>query len=367
MAPKKGEFPARPPTLAEALYGNTEIETTLANGNSNSKDLNLGALENTKKEKATVVEKKEQKIQKNLKPVKSIVAQQEASLSQPLPQEASSDLINGFVLPTQSEAITNLQMDYLLQRKSLLIRYIASTRTFTSVVTVIVGVLGYWKLNGYMSDYLFKDGYFQAVKSLFNNSYFLDDFSHLVLYLVLLVTSFFMFAKMQSGFLQFESEDVPKNFQNYFNIDMSDYATVKHPDNFKKLNKDEKEMVKFMKEYSVCLNYRDHAVAFMIDRPKDKVENEKIPSFEIIGYGIRRVYVKAGMFKDLLGLTLRNLVQKHQDFNVSIKIYNFEEADISVLRKAGFVKSGSEKLGLLTLLFGVTKDTYVLETDNVEF
>lgn len=327
---KKGEFPAKPPTMAEAMgEGKTE-------------------------------NKSDNKVASAQTPPRPSVKQVDAHLNEPLSADAPATIESGWITPDKSEAIVNLQMDYILQRKSLLTRAILGSRFFSSVVIGIMGVIAYYRLNEYVSDYLLKDGYFAAAKALLSNSYFLDDLVNVVFTYIFLFTACFITIKYQIAWLQRESEEVKDNMETYFNADLSIYSTVK---NVQKPKKDEKDMVHFFKANSVVVDYREAPIAFMVIKPVEGEDN----SYEITAYGVRRVYVKAEVFADVLGLTLKKLVNKG-DFKIKVKLYSFETLDAKVLRKAGFVKSRSESFSFfLSNFLNLTLDTYEFELNAVEF
>lgn len=331
---KKGEFPARPPTLAEAMSEEKSSDK--------SKDK---VVANVSKKEIT----------------RPVVKQVDAHLHEPLPADTPPTIDSNWVTPDKSEAVVNLQMDYILQRKSLLIRGILGSRFFSSLVIGIMGIVTYNKLNGYISDYLLKDGYIAALFKLFRNNYFLDDLVSVLLIFISIFAVCFVFVKYQSAWLQGESESVAANMEQYFNADLTKYSTIK---NIQKPKKDEKELIQFFKANSVVIDYRKAPIAFLIKKPIEGEEN----SFEIISYGIRRVYVKANMLKDLLGLSFKKLVEDDQDFKMMIKIYSFETADVEMLKKAGFVKVKSEKFSfILSNFLNMSYDTYEFELNAIEF
>lgn len=330
---KKGEFPARPPTLAEAMEDAKVFD--------NSKD------------EVAAVPKKEIK--------RPTVKQIDAHLNEPLPADAPPIIDSNWVTPDKSEAVINLQMDYILQRKSLLIRSILGSRFFSSLVIGILAMVTYKRLNGYISDYLLRDGYISAIFELFKNSYFVDDLVNVSFTFIFIFAACFIFVKYQTAWFQTESEEVVDKMEDYFNGDLKKYSTIK---NFQKPKKDEKELINFFKTNSVVIDYRNAPIAFLITKPIKDEEN----SFEITSYGIRRVYVKAEMFRDLLGLTLKKFVDSKKDFKVMIKIYSFETLDVKLLTKAGFVKTNSEKFSfILSNFLNMTYDTYEFELNSVEF
>lgn len=356
MSHKKGEFPARPPTLAEALYEGKEIGTKPENAEEILKSLNLNVKKDDKKDVKKVVKKD---IKKEVKQDKKIVHQVDAHIDTPLPMETESKIEGNYILPNQCEAVTNLQMDYIMRRKSELIKSILKSRVFSSSMIGLLTVIGYYKIGDYFNDYTFKGGLINGILGLFKNGYFVDDLFTLVFIILFLLVTVFSILKFLAYPLQNEGEQVPNNFEKYFNLDLNEYASV----DLKKMNKEEKEMVKFTKEYTFSISYRESPVAFMVAKPEGN-------NIRIIGYGVRKVYIKAELFKDLLQLLLKRFVieSKEKPERISVELYNFEEFDVNIMKRAGFFKEKSENIGfLISTVFGITKDTYVFETDSIEF
>jgi hypothetical protein len=368
MPPKKGEFPARPPTLAEALYEGKEIGTRPENHEEILKSLNLDALkteqDNEKDLTTKTVVKKEVK-KENKKPV---VHQVDGHIDTPLPMEVPSKIDSKYILPNQCEAITNLQMNYILRSKSNLVKSILKSRTFSSFIFVIISTIAYRQIGDYFTDYTFRNGIWIGIKSLFSNSYFTNDLFTFFYLVFFLIAGSFTLLRFISSPLQEEASNVPSNFEKYFNIDFNEYAALQNIEkNYNKLNKSDKELVKYVKDNTFCIVYREAPVAFLVVKPEngDTGKNLKITSF-----AVRAVYIKAELLKDLIAMMFKKfLINENDNINsISVELYSFEEFDINIFKRAGFYRQNVQSLGFfLSTLFGITKDTYVFETDSIEF
>lgn len=384
MPPKKGEFPERPPTLAEALYSGKEIGTRPENHEQILKDLNLPSLKDVEKQKKAVETGKTGKTSKTVKKIEKTDTEKEElksvgqindHIGEPLPDELPATIEANFVSPNECQAVTNLQIDYVRLRKAALIKYILNSRVFSALIFGVFSIIAYYKIGGYLNEYTFKDGILSAIKILYNNSYFLNDLFVLMFLICLALTAFFTILRLLSHFLQEEADNVPKNFKKYFNIDLNNYSRIQIDDPFnnkklKKLNSKDFELIKFMKDYSFCIVYRETPVAFLTIKPHDLGDNNY--DLEIIGYGIRRVYIKAELFKDLLQMMFKKyILQNEKQIKINsiyLNIYSFEKFDIDILRKAGFYRYKKDTINfILTNFFGITKDKYVFETESVEF
>ena len=350
---KKGEYPERPPTLAEALYQGKDLGTRPANADQILKDLGMSNPKTQSKTKTT-----------STAPSKKLVSQVDAHMSTPLPSDAPAKIEANYILPEQCEAVTNLQMDYILLRKSTMIRTILSSRVFSSGFFGITTIIAYRYIGEYFSEYTFKKGVMDGLYQLFGNSYFKDDLFVLFFIIMIILATAFTSMKFITAFLQQESVDVPKNFQKYFNVDLNQYATLSNVDkSFNKLNKIDKDLVKTMRDNTLCIVYREAPVAFMSVTP------DKDANIKITGYGVRRVYIKAELLKDLLSMLFKRFVLTDSPVeNITVDLYSFEKTDIDLFKRAGFYRCKKNSLGfLISTIFGITRDTYIFEKNSVEF
>ena len=340
------------------------------------KDLNLDALKKPEKKDpenktettkvVTSTKPRQAKRETFSKPVKQV----DAHIDAPIPAEAPPSINSTYILPTECEAVTNLQMDYLLHRKSAFIRSIISSRVFSSLGFGIFTMIAYYKVGDYFTEYTFKKGTWDGVKSLYANGYFMDDAITMLFMLAMIVATFFTFLKFLSNPLQQEADTVPKNFDKYFGIDLNKYAVLADVEkNYNKLSKADKDLVKHMKDNTFCIVYREVPVAFLACKQTKSPSDDQV-DIEITAYAVRKVYVKAELFKDLISMVFKKFItnEKSNVNQISIDVYSFENFDINILKRAGFYRQKRHSLGfLLTSVLGMTKDTYVFESESIEF
>lgn len=379
MPPKKGQFPERPPTLAEALYSGKEIGTKPENHEQILKDLNLDALRPKKEEKET---KKIKTVTKSTtstvsanKETPKAVRQLNAHIDTPIPNETPSTIESTYILPSECEAVTNLEMEYMLYRRSNYIRSILSSRVFSSLALGIFSLIAYRQVGEYFSDYTFRNGNIEAFKSLYNNSYFMNDFVTMLYMMAIFVVTCFSMLKFLAAPFQKEADKVPENFEKYFGVDLNEYAALNINKNYNKLSKSEKEIIKYMKDNTFSIVYKDVPVAFLVCKQTDSEDGEGV-DVKILSYGIRRVYMKADLLKDLIAMMFRKFIRDEKSSSntnnkvnsISVDIFNFETYDVDIFKRAGFYRKERESLGFLeSTILGITKDTYVFETDSIEF
>ncbi|KAG0678193.1 hypothetical protein C6P40_000873 [Pichia californica] len=382
MAPKKGQFPERPPTLGEALYSGKEIGTRPENHEQILKDLNLGSLipkkedskiedSNkviTKKTISTATNTKSSKSSKSSKEVKS-VKQMDAFIDSPIPVENPSTINSTYILPSECEAVTNLLIEYILYRRSTLIQSTIKSRIFSSFALAIFSMISYYKIGDYFTDYTFKKGLLNGIWSLWNNSYFMDDFITMLFIIGIFILGLFTSLKYLASSLQEEADSVPKNFEKYFKTDLTQYSSINIDKNYNKLNKKEKELLNLMKDNTFSIVYKDVPVAFL---SVEQVESYSTIDIKINSYGVRRVYVKADLLKDLIAMLFKKFFTENESSkpisSISVQLYNFETYDIDIFKRAGFYRKEKENLGfIMSTILGITKDTYIFESDSIEF
>lgn len=347
----RGIYPERPPTLAEALYSGKKFNKP-ENGDEILERLGLPPTSSVpqKKEEAPRRDlkkepKKEPKKEKKTE-IKQVVKQVDAHLDAPLPDTSESKIHAQFIKPEECEAVLNLQMDYILKRKSDMIKFIFRSRFFMSLFFLLLSAVSYNRIGEYFNPYTMKDPF-----SLLKNGYFLDDLFILFFQVLLFIAISFTWLRIVSAPLEKESKKVAENAEQYFGCDIKQYASVK---NVNKPRKEDRDLVKQVKENTYCINYRDVPVAFLATTPGKEVK--------IVGFAVRRVYIKAELLKDLLGMMFKSGVRKAE-----VELFNFEEFDIGIFRKIGFTRTKREKFSKWWILTGVTRDTYSFDMDDIEF
>lgn len=305
----KGEFPARPPTLGESL--NAELDK---------------------------------------RNVKKAVPQVKTYIEDPLPEDKPTTIGAHYVLPNECEGIVNMQMAYIGRRKSQLIKYIFKSKIFQGFFFGSLSVLSYHYVGDYFSEYTFRKGLISGIKSLFGNGFFIDDLILLFFAIMFVIAITFTIIKFSTGFLEVEMKEVVNKFDDYFGCDLDVYA------------RGDKKLEKYMKEHSFVINYREVPIGFLIVKEEDEGEVIKI-----CGYGVRSVYVKAEILKDLLGMMMRKFIVEKGKKSVLIEIYNFEKEDIKMLKSVGFYKESSKSVNKILNLFGISKDIYKFDAEGIEW
>lgn len=286
--------------------------------------------------------------------------QMDARLKQPLPVEQVPNLDVSYLTPNVSEACVNLQMDYILNRKSILTKWLFKSPLAISVLFAVFAIVYHYKLQDYLSAYAFKDGFLPALEKLFKNPNFRNDSIEALGAIGLATAVEWTFLIKATDWLRYESKRVPDHQKEYFGIDMSEYGALA---NKKRLNKEDKSQVQFMKTNSVSVIYRETPIAFIVKQVVDETD-DKI-EYKITGLGVRRVYVSAGVLEDLLTCTIRELKKvENKDVKCTLELYSFEEFDEKIATNLGF-KLIKEQLTTkdltLRLLFRVSKNTYQYE------
>ena len=364
MTPIKGQFPERPPTLAEALYQGKEIGNKPENADEILNKLGISSSDSNNNNNNN--NKSKEIVNTDKKITRQPVIQKNSFIDSPIPQETETKIDAKYILPEQCEGVINLQMDYIFIRKSKMINYILRSRVFTSLLFGIISMISYYQIGDYFTDYTFSKGYWEGIKKLFMNSYFTDDLFKLVFLILIIIASSFTLLRYITSFLQEEGKSVPNNLNNYFPVDLKEYAALTNVEkNFNKLNKNDKEIVKNIKDLTYSIVYRDTSVAFLSLKRDGK-------NIEIIGYGVRRVYIKAELLKDLLSMFFKDHVINEKKVGeiekITVKVYNFEKEDINLFKRAGFYKIKGENIGFITsTILGVTLDTYEFDIDSIEF
>ncbi|GMG00391.1 hypothetical protein B5S33_g2861 [[Candida] boidinii] len=324
-----------------------------------------------------------------------MVEQKDANLRAPIPIENEATIDSKSILPSYSEAVVNLQMDYLLNKKSILTKYLFKSKLTISFCFVISSIVINHFIGDYLSAYNFRDGYWDGFIYLIkNNDFFFQDLLSTVtgICFVFSLTGGLLF--YNTYFLKEMSDEVPNNYDQYFGTDMKDYSQIElfstsstsKPNKSNKLNKlssNEKKIVNKMKDNSYLIVYRSIPVAFILlqeeesnkktikssDEDTDKVDenNNETLNFKVTSLGIRRIYIQSDMLLDLIGCQIKKILEnpnykKIKNFNIQIELYSFEEHDIKLLKKIGFKKLSESKLNdfLIGSIYGVTSQIYEL-------
>ncbi|ODV87646.1 hypothetical protein CANARDRAFT_20385 [[Candida] arabinofermentans NRRL YB-2248] len=284
------------------------------------------------------------------------VYQKDASLKEPISSEVPATIATQYIKPTLCESVINLQMDYISNRRSNLNKYLFGNKITLNLLISLISIGFYWKLGVYLSEYNISRGVFK----LFKNSYFINDLINCTAMVFFIVSLTFGTLYYMTCFLSDEAHGVPDNLVDYFGIDLKEYSTTTtKTQNKKKLSDVEKKM----KDNSLVIEYRDTPIAFIAKSDTIAVSNNKL-SFKILGFAIRRVYIKSEILDELLAWCKNKMIEESKEkFEICciIEIYSFESFDEEIIKKSGFKCIKEDKInGVVNKLFNITKKTYEL-------
>ncbi|KAG7750111.1 hypothetical protein KL911_004843 [Ogataea haglerorum] len=283
-----------------------------------------------------------------------MATQKSASLDAPLEMNKPSTITSTPILPDLAEPVTNLQMDYLLYKKSVLTKALFKSKAVVSLLIGAFAGLFYRKFGPYCTPYNFRNGTLEGILSIFHSPFFVQDAFYLVLSTAMIFSATLVAAWLQTNFLRDAAEEVPKHMEQYFGLDLEEYARSAVKSKLRKVPADVKQKVKFMEKHSLVVQYRETPIAFIVQ------QKESESSFKITGFAVRRVYIKSGILADLLDWAKKQVGPKQSS---SVTVYSFETFDIDILRGSGFKLLRREPLDSFVLgtLFGITRDTYIYE------
>ena len=290
----------------------------------------------------------------------------DARLREPLPVEEVPKLDIKFIDPSYSEAVVNLQMDYLLSRKALLNKRLFSSPLTLTLLIAWLGVVYRLRLQDYFSSFNFKDGFLQGMEILAKSPQFRSDIVESLAMIGLFVGIEWAILNRSTRYWKEQSQAVPDHQQEYFGIDMGEYASLTDKS---KLSKEEKKQVEQMKQNSVNVVYRQTPIGFIVKKQQED-KTEDTLTYKITALGIRRVYISAGVLEDLLTYVIRDLhkVEGYKNVRCLFDIYSFENYEREIAEGLGFKLEAKERFNkdlLLARVFGVEKQTFVYEvTEN---
>ncbi|VEU20768.1 DEKNAAC101697 [Brettanomyces naardenensis] len=289
-----------------------------------------------------------------------IKGQMDARLSEPLPVEQVPKLDISYITPNCSQAVVNLQMDYLMNKKSILTRWLFGSQFTLSLITAWIGTVIYWGVGDYFSSYTFKNGALDGLKQLFGNSFFRAGLIEVTGLIALGFAVVWTVLFETTAWLKDQCMKVPDEQKELFGLDMSEYASLTGK---KKFSAEEKKQIEFMKKNSVHIVYRETPIAFIVKQIV--VDTEESIEYKVTALGIRRVYVSAGVLEDLLTYLIRDLHEVNgRNAKCSLDLYNFETFDQDIAKSLGFKLEKEVKTNqnwLLRNIFRVTLRTYSYE------
>ncbi|GMG56175.1 unnamed protein product [Ambrosiozyma monospora] len=312
-------------------------------------------------------------------------------LRTPINKEAPPTIATKYIRPNNVGIAINLQMDYLLMKKSQLMKYLLGSKITLTVLITILSYLANDKLGSYYSVYNFpaERETWKSILQLLLIDMFKEDLFNFLLQSAMVIGLTCVALYYKTGFLKFESDDVPKNLERYFGTDFKVFQKTNSPNDkaFKTLDKQ-------LQKESKVISYREVPIAFVVKQDKAVVEKlesttaniktgsgeankdetgsetsgtksskkkttttttttatstatpaSEDGSYQITGLGIRRVYIKSGILNELLLLELKDPRVK----KLYMDVYSFEKNDIEILTKAGFVLESETTLKDLIL------------------
>ncbi len=284
-----------------------------------------------------------------------------ARLREPLPVEEIPKLDIKYVDPSYSEAVVNLQMDYILSRKALLNRRLFSSPLTLALLIAWLGVIYHLRLQDYFSSFNFRNGVLEGLQVLVKSTQFRSDIFESLAMFGLFVSIEWTVLNRSTRFWKEKSKSVPDHQQEYFGTDMGEYASLTDKN---KLSKEEKKQTERMKQDSVNIVYRRTPIAFIIKQEEQRTDDTL--TYRITGMGIRRVYISAGVLEDLLTYVIRGLhkIEGFKSVKCLLDIYSFESYEKGIVEGLGFKLVEKESFQddlLLSRVFGVKKQTYAYE------
>ncbi|KAH3661855.1 hypothetical protein OGAPHI_006034 [Ogataea philodendri] len=278
--------------------------------------------------------------------------QKSASLDQPIEVSVPNTIASSPILPELSESVTNLQMAYLFHKKSLLTRDLFGSKLVVPSLFAVLSAMIYHRFGAYLSSYNFRNGVGAGLLNIYHSPFFIQDAFWVVLTMFFFTSLVFLALWILSNFLKYQAEEVPEHMDQYFGLDLQEYAKVSLKTKLRKLPADVKEQVDQMAATSFVVTYRETPIAFIVQQ-KDADKN-----YKITGLAVRKVYIKSEILVDLLEWA-KSRVEK--DARTSIDVYSFESFDIQLLQKCGFVLAKKSPLNsfFLDKLFGYSVNTYV--------
>ncbi|QPG75879.1 hypothetical protein FOA43_003265 [Brettanomyces nanus] len=282
-------------------------------------------------------------------------------LNESLPVEEVPKLEISYVTPNCAEAVVNLQMDYLLSRKSKLTKKMLGAKGIIAIIIGWASLVSYYRLGDYFSDYTFQNGFQNGLFKLLLNSSFRYNAVETISVVLLGMVTIWVNLFLQTNFLKEESVGVPERQKDYFGADMKEYSLLALNDKKKKLCSDKRKKVEFFKTNSVIIVYRSTPIAFAVKQVVQ--DNDDALIYRITGLGIRRVYIQAGVLTDLITCTIKNLpLVTSRTVKCYIDVYNFEGAEKHILKRLGFNLEKTQPTNhgfILDTLFGFRKETFV--------
>lgn len=178
---------------------------------------------------------------------------------------------------------------------------------------------------------------------------------HCLIFFMASFAGLLLCCKLQSYFLKEQGDLVESTgAEDQFGVDLREFISVKK-NQAKKL-----EQIKV--DNAKVAVYRKLPIGMIAYQP---VKHDDDKQFEITAIGGRKVYIRSGIYEDLLDWVLGDISQATQgdSFQVSMQCYSFDSdlKKLLVAKKFECVKKVKANGIIGTGLFGISKDEYVFK------
>ncbi|ANZ77671.1 BA75_04757T0 [Komagataella pastoris] len=296
-----------------------------------------------------------------------MVVQKEFDLTVGLSEDKEAVVSYSDLTPEYSTISLNLVIDRRRYLQALLNKKLLwSAPCWVGVLTISVGY-GYFK----MADYF----RYVPLQELISNNNFRYELISTMILAGMVFSVFFALSALKTEYLRADADKLVDESEKAFGFDLKAYSNlpVNTVDEYKALPKSKKndkelELLENGKNSQIVI-YRETPIAvisLVVDKDPTQT-NDSSYIIRIQSFGIRRVYVKSGIMKELLIWALFRTRAIVEDLNASevlvlCDLYSFEKDVIPAFQELTFKKINSSPLKdwLLGGIYGVTKDTWAI-------
>ncbi|AOA64539.1 Protein required for teh ER exit of the high-affinity phosphate transporter [Komagataella phaffii CBS 7435] len=294
-----------------------------------------------------------------------MVIQKEFDLTVGLSEDKEAVVSYSDLTPEYSTISLNLVIDRRRNLQALLNKKLLwSAPCWVGVLSISLGY-GYFKLADYFK-------YIPLQELILNNNFRYELISTLILAGMVFSIFFALFA-LKTEFLRADADKLVEESEKAFGFDLKAYSNlpVNTVDEYKSLRKTDDKELELLEngKNSQIVIYRETPIAvisLVVDKDPNQTNNSSYV-VRIQSFGIRRVYVKSGIMKELLIWALyrtRTIVEALNASEVLVlcELYSFEKDVIPTFQELTFKKISSRPLKdwLLGGIYGVTQDTWAI-------
>lgn len=301
--------------------------------------------------------------------------QQDAQLQEPLPLDSPPVLEFKTMTPELATAALNLIIDSRVNLQSQLNKTIIWSFPTWSFILALFAPFAAWNLQDYFAH--------NSWDYLKGNHAFRGDIIQSFIALVMLGSVVFTGLCLSTYWLREEATKLAEKTTDTFGFDLAQFARL--PSNPKTTN-DISLLETWMKpaKNTQLVIYRGVPICVVVLKLNKDLTSKDQFVVDIQQAAVRRVYVKSGIFKDLLEFAFKRSAEMLKEFKVEtpkmygkeVKIklmyncYSFETEPKKVLQENHFeciVKTGS-KSPFITAVFGCKKETWCasLKASHIE-